>query len=330
MKFLNKSTRVCSGIVALLSISDAVFAVETRIETATQQVQRTDLKRMLQEPAAEVVPSLYKGEEKDLGPQYVIPDQKPKHQWLQVSYDVQYASTSNVSLVESNRVESSLMISTAQIAVAPTPWELSDGTLAIQTGYRHQRFNYGLGSGNEHNLNDLDFDVSTIFAQSRYLFHENWIATFGVDYNRLLTVGGSGRYGEFYSEISPSFSLERRFQIDEKSIFTASFGAAWHVTHVDPPNSDQNDRIDQNIILSYLRALTPKLYVQPFYLAQFSEYTRGNRKDILQTIGLAVSYSINEYSALRVFTNFEARESTHEADYRKLDTGLGASLQIRF
>lgn len=331
MKIINNSGYGCSVVLVLCAFSGVSWGVESRVDSATQQVERTNLNRRFLEPAADVIPSLYKDESKDLGPQYMVKEAPPKQPWIEASFDYQYASSTNVNLLEKDQSESSLMISTAQIALTPSPWELADGSFALKTGYRHQKFNYGVWTKNEHNLNDADFDVSSLFLQGRYMFHEKWVFATGLDYNRLLTAA-TGKYDEFYAEFVPSVSLERSFAIDNKSMVTASLGGNLHITRVDSPNTDHNDRVDEVLLLSYIRELTPAIAVQPFYRAQFTQYTRGSRKDILQTVGLTVSYAFSQWASARVYTNYEARESGDGAvaDYRKLDTGIGVSFQVRF
>ena len=228
------------------------------------------------------------------------------------------------------------MISTAQIAIAPTPWDWNGGTLALRTGYRHQKFNYGNFTANHANLNDLDFDVSTFFVQSRYQFNEHWIASFNLDYNRLLSASHSApdtkNYGEFYTEYAPSLSIDRFFKTSERSYLSLSAGTCWHVTHADDPNTNHNDRLDQSITAAWLYQVHDRVAVQPFYRIQASEYLRISRKDILQTAGVSVAFIIHPSASLRVFANFETRESTNStvSDYQKFDAGTGVSLLIRF
>jgi hypothetical protein len=47
---------------------------------------------------------------------------------------------------------------------------------------------------------------------------------------------------------------------------------------------------------------------------------------------MAVAYSVNQWASLRVYANFEQRDSSGAsvADYQKLDSGIGASALFRF
>ena len=331
MKPTHPTLRSLSSVLTLCTISGQLMAADTRIDTATQGMQRSDLKRKLQEPALEAVPSLYKEESSDVGPQYIVKEPKQRTQWLEAAADVQYGYTSNVYLSEKGTYDSSLTISTVQVAIAPAPFAFGNGTLALKTGYRHQKFNYGILTSAKKTLNDLDFDVSTFFTQGRYTINDDWAVNAGLDYNRLLTAA-KDRYDEFYSEYVPNISLDRSIKVDDKSLINASLGTAYHLTSVDAPNTDHNNRFDGVLMLSYTRELGSDLTIQPFYRAQFSQYTRVNRQDFTQTAGVVLSYSLNPWASFRTYANFETRESTDGAitDYMKFDAGLGASLQIRF
>ena len=130
-------------------------------------------------------------------------------------------------------------------------------------------------------------------------------------------------------------SLERRIKIDDKSMVTLLGGFNYHASHVDPPQGDANDRIDEVLMASYIRELVPSVVVQPYYRVQFTQYLRNpnhSRKDMIQTVGVAVAYSVNQWASLRVYANFEQRDSSGAsvADYQKLDSGIGASALFRF
>ncbi len=308
-----------------------VSIAQTRVDTATHQFQKPDLRQKLQTPAVDAIPSLYKDEAEDVGPQVVVKT-KPKQEWLEASFDTQIAGTSNVYLTEKNKIRSSVLVSTAQVAVAPKPWELSRGKLAFRTGYRHQKFNYATGSDKQKDINDIDFDVSTFFAQSRYFFSDSWSASLGAEHNRLLNAA-SGKYDQFYSEFVPSVGVDGQYKVSETSMLSVSVSGSWRLTRVDPPKPKQNDRVDESIVVAYIRQMAPDLTVQPFYRVQFTEYIHPrSRRETLQSLGFSVNYALNKWASVRAFASFEARDSSDITvqDYRKLDNGIGASFQIRF
>jgi hypothetical protein len=330
MKFFNERISAWTAAVTFCAFSGVALG-QNRVDTATHQLGKVDLRGKLQTPAAEAIPSLYKDEIEDVGPQFVLKT-KPKPEWLEASLDVQMAGTSNVYLTEKGHIRSSVMVSSAQLAIAPKPWELGSGKVAFRTGYRHQKFSYATGSQKQPDLNDLDFDVSTFFTQGRYYFNDSWAATVGVDHNRLLNAA-SGQYDEFYSEVVPSVGVDGQYKVNDKSALTVSVSGAWHLTRTDPPTPRVNDRVDEAIVLAYIRQISPKLVVQPYYRVQFTEYLRNKgRKETLQSLGMSVSYTINNWASVRAFASYEARDSSSYIvqDYRKFDNGVGASFLIRF
>ena len=330
------------GIALCLTFTTWASA-QNRIESATQQLGRPDLRPSLTTPASQEISSLYEDEDKDVGPQMLV-RQKPRHNWFEASADVQFGSTSNVSLTEDSTVKSSLMISTAQFAVTPPAWDIPGGQLSLKAGYRHQKLNYGIATrGQEYTINDSDFDISTFVLQWRYSFLDKWIATLGVDHNRLLGAD-SGSYLEFYSEFAPSASIQRSFEITPKSAITVNVGVGGHISKSDETvysttfietdiRTDTNDRVDESATVSYVHQLSDGLVFQSYYRALLTQYTHNDgRGDVIHSVGAVLAYSVTQNISLRASVTAEQRESndTSVADYRKLDTGVGLSLLFQF
>lgn len=330
MKLLSQNVCVWTACVTFCAYSGTVLGA-SRVDTATQQMRRADLRSQLQTPAVDAIPSLSRDELSDVGPQFLVRE-KPKKNWFEAAVDVQYGQTSNVYLTENDKVRAPVAITTAQIAVAPDPLKFSSGELGFKAGYRHQKFSYGKFSQKEKTLNDMDFDVSTFFAQSRYLHGENLMFSAGLEHNRLLNAG-TGEYDEFFSETVPSVGVDGQYRLGEKSAVGLSAQGLMHFTRVDPPNSSQNDRIEEVLTATFTRELSPRVSVQPYYRAQLSQYNRNRRRnDVVQTLGVSLGYAINRWASLRLFANYEARESSEVliTDYRKFDNGIGVSFQARF
>jgi len=312
-----------------------VALAQTRIDSATQRldrVERTGLQPRLQTPASQEISPLYEEEEKDIGPQHLIL-QKPRHPWIEASGDIQFGSTSNVYLSEDATADSSLMASTLQLAITPPPWKLDAGELSAKAGYRHQKFNYGIATGgNESSLNDVDFDISSLFFQGSFLYHEKWLATLGLEHNRLLNASG-GSYDEFYTEFAPSLSLSRNFALTKKSALSTTLAVGTHLSRVDAAPSDAYDRVDETATVSYVVEVLPRTLFQSYYRAQFTQYTRiQSRRDLVHTVGVGLSFALCKSASLRISATFESRDSSAPvvADYHKLDTGLASSLQLAF
>jgi hypothetical protein len=322
-------TGMTAGILGGLSV---IGLAQGRIEVVAQQMKRLDLRDKLQQPAAEVAaPALTTDETEDIGPQFVV-RQKPRKSLFEASADIQYGHSSNIYLTETDRVKAAYALSTLQIALAPEPVKIGRGLLGWKAGYRHQKFNYGKFSNREGDLNDIDFDISTVFLQGRYLYKDNWMFTLGVDQNRLMDAA-SGEYNEFYSEWVPSVGVDTQVKLGDKSSIGIGLFGAVHFTNVDAPNRGQNDRIDEALTVSYNQQLTSKLSVQPFYRAQMIQYTRNQgREDMVHSVGVNVGYALNKWSSIRVFASYESRDSNDNLinDYRKFDNGVGVSFNARF
>src|SRR6266436_1310464 len=74
--------------------------------TAIQQAERFQQRQEATRPRfRETIPTLYEGEEADVGPQYVVMP-KVKQKWIELSLDSQFFYTSNVFLTEQGNVDS--------------------------------------------------------------------------------------------------------------------------------------------------------------------------------------------------------------------------------
>jgi hypothetical protein len=290
-------------------------------------------------PAKEIAPELFAGELDDVGPQFLLvpapaergePTTGGKTHWLEALADAQYLYTSNALLTEKGNSDTGLMIVTLQAAANLPTFDIAGRQIETKAGYRHQWWMYSLhdsGSG----LNDFDFAVSTFFIQARHTLGENWVTGLGLDYNRLLS--HDNEWTEFYTELVPSWFAERNFSFGEKAMLTAGLYGSYHWTHTDDPVSHINDRLDTALGITYSYALAPNFYVQPYYRIQWSHYTENSdRNDMYNSIGLGLTYSINEWSALRAFVGYENRNSTDPIvpDYGKWDTGAGITLSVKF
>jgi hypothetical protein len=329
---LTRQELLTASIAGILGGFSVIGLAQGRIEVVAQQLKRLDLREKLQQPAAEVAaPPLTTEETEDIGPQFVV-RQKPRKDRFEVSADLQHGQTSNIYLTEKDKVKAVFTLSTLQIALAPTPVKLGNGALGWKAGYRHQKFNYGKFSNKESTVNDIDFDISTVFAQGRYLYKDAWMFSAGIDYNRLLNAA-TGDYDEFYEELVPSLGVDTQLKLGEKSTLGFGVSGAAHFSKVDAPNRAQNDRVDEALTVSYNQQLSSKLAIQPFYRMQFTQYTRNQgREDVVHSLGVNVGYTLNKWSSVRVFANYESRDSTDMAinDYRKFDNGIGVSFLARF
>lgn len=317
-------------------------------EQAIDQVEQVNRLRNLRRSLIDVpdtmkeAPSITQDELEDVGPQYLLRF-KPRREWFEALFDVQYYYTSNFNLNEKesklNRVgeiDTGVLVSTAQFAFAPTPFRVGDGWLSPKAGYRHQWYNYGLDNS-DNQLNNFDFDVQTFFGELTYNFLENWYARVGLSWTRLLNhedVGNREDYSEFYKEYLPEWEIQRFIKLGSESLLVVGYEGNYHHTEVDPlPNAYINDRMDHMLTINYLHQLTPHIVLQPYYRFTYTDYwENGDRNDFLHSLGLIVSYHFNRWSNLRLFVNYDKRESDDPLipDYEKVDAGGGATLILRF
>ena len=178
---------------------------------------------------------------------------------------------------------------------------------------------------------DTGLAVSTLFVQARHTLSEQWTAGLGLDYNRLLS--RENEWAEFYTELVPSWYLERNFTFGENAALTAGLYGSYHWTHTDDPVAHINDRLDTSFGITYSYELAPSLVAQPYYRIQWSHYTtNSDRNDMYHTLGFGLSYAISEKAIVRTFIGYENRNSTDTliADYGKWDSGAGLTLNVQF
>ena len=279
-------------------------------------------------------PELYSGENEDVGPQRILKI-KPTPTYFEGLADTQYAYTDNNRLTDVNKTSTAYTINTVQLAFAPLPYELGEGKFAPRIGLRSQWYNYGLdGSGGGENR--LDFEAQTFFASGQYLWHTHWEFDGEVDYTRLVT---QRDYEEFYSETMPELTVQRLFQLKDNLIVSLSLQEAYHFSKV-PDSSgtfrDVNDRLDSIAGLTASFQAFGRLVLQPYYRFDHTYYPRdfadAKRNDFLHTVGLSATYYFTRQISTRIYASgsFRTSDDPNTSSYEKFDTGIGASLLLRF
>ena len=323
--------------IVLLLLTAAAATAASPVDTAINTSQGVGTQGRLSAYASRgrpgeggAVPELYPGENSDVGPQMLVLQQMRKV-YFEGGVDLQYYYTSNAFLSEKGNTDTGILLSTAYFGLAPTPIDLWGGKLAVRAGYKQQAYNYGLDK-TSNQLNNLDFTIGTVYLNGRFTFLDKWTASLGIDYNRFQSF--ESNFDEFYTEALPQWSLERLFEINERTYISAGYFGSYHLTHSDPlPTTNINDRLDSVFLVTAVHQLCEKVIVQPFYRFQHAHYTENSdRNDVTNTFGVAVAYLINDWSSVRVFTSYEVRDSTDATipDYHKWDTGGGVSVSIKF
>jgi hypothetical protein len=290
-------------------------------------------------------PELYPGESSDVGPQSILKF-KPRRTYVEAMADAQYFYTDNMFLNEQGRQDSDVLVGTAQLALAPTPYDLGGGKLAPRVGYRHQWFMFGLakdsqvtvfdfgtGTFRQADLNEFDFNAQTIFTDARWI-SENWTLEAGLDFTRLMD---TSNYDQFYREFVPRWGVHRLFPLNETKAFSIGYEGDYRFADTDlpPPSfaSDFNSRTDHSLVAAYAHSLCKNAIVQPYYRFKYTHFTEGDhRDDYLHSFGLALHCFFTPQISLRAFAGYDILESSNPSvpDYKRLDAGGGLNLTFRF
>jgi hypothetical protein len=348
-----------------ISIAGAGFVLAVRTVTAqtpgaVQQVDTVGQQRQLVQSAksfqdGDSAPELYPEETSDVGPQTVL-KRAPRHTLFEAMADAQYFYTDNMFLNEKGRHKTDVLVSTAQFALAPTPYDLAGGKLAPRIGYTHQWFDFGLASDEKvlvhyfdrgvdvmSPVNVFDFNSQTAFIDAQWS-KDNWIAEAGFDFRRLLS---TDNYDEFYKEYVPRWSLERVFPLCERSAITVGYAGDYRFGKPEPfvfvppssstirINPDLGDRTDHTLFATYNQMICPHAVLQPYYQLKytyFTDSTLGDRNDLLSSVGAALYWTVCPHFEIRTFVDYNMRfsDNPNVSEYRQFDAGAGVNLTVRF
>lgn len=283
-------------------------------------------------------PELFQGELKDVGPQSILKVSRPSTRFEAV-LDSQFFYTSNQNLTE-DATGTTLFVNTLQLAYAPDAFRTEAGPVIPRVGIRHQWFNYGLGD-RPATKGDVDFDLQTVFAETRWAFSQNWVAEVGVEWSRLINHFPSyTTYRQFYSEWLPRVGVTRQVSFSETRSLTFGWQLNYHLSDspdatlsIPPAPRNTNDRMDNSFLMAYTHTLNPRLTLQPYYRLMLTRFGgQTGRFDYLHSVGLSAYIALHERVSLRSFMSYEVRDSDTSAvaDYSRFDLGMGLNLNVRF
>ena len=316
------------------------------IQQSESLQRRRDAERIARDKKSdesESVPSLSPDEAVDVGPQYIL-SSRPKRRWLEVNFDLQYSYTDNMFFSEpsaGSTVGSTLMTTSAQIALTSPEWNVAQGKLKARGGYQYIWMNYAISGARidpttGFRKSDNDFDAPTASADLTQTW-KHWQAQVGVDWVRLLSHQPAyNSYTEFYRDYDLRWSVSRVFELGQKHSLVAGYLGSQHMTEVDPTpglnDSGRNDRTDHTFLVGYTFQVTPRLAVQPSYRFQLVRYSHGDRLDHLHTVTGSASFALTRWLFVRTHGAYELRDSSDVLvpDYRKWDVGLSLSAMFRF
>lgn len=335
MKLKNTRLAIAAPLCLFLSVVNGVFA---QAPGAIDQVDSTQQRRALQSSAQEQMqedenaPEIYPGESSDVGPQSVVTI-KPRKTLVEGIVDSEYLHTDNVFLDHSFHRSSGTLISTAQIALAPTAYDLAGGLFAPRVGFRQQWYDFFQDHNESTDFNNFDFNAQTVFADGRWM-RDNWILGAGFDYTRLLTTHD---YSQFYAEYVPRWELQRSFPINAKNNFSLGYQGYYHFTQTSAsvfrqPQDSFYDRLDEVLLATYNFAPCSCALFQPYYSFKYTHFTDTiHREDYLNSVGVAFYGIVCRNFSVRAFAGFDRRNSSLAAAvYHQFDPGGGLNFTLRF
>jgi hypothetical protein len=329
---------IITAIFAAVSVRAQIGGIVNQVGDAQTREQ---LNRTAQAGLSESnsVPQLYEGETSDVGPQSVV-QTKARHTLFEAYADAQFFYSDNVFLTEKRKVDTGVLVSTVEFALAPTPYAVGNGTLAPRLGYQHQWFDFGLGGaklpGTPLQLRDFDFNAQTVFADALWT-QGKWSFGGGLDATRLMQTDG---YHQFYEELVPNWIARRTFSLNDQTAFAMAYEGDYRVTSIEPQflefaTSDANDRTDHSLVLTLTHVLCKHAVLQPYYrmkYTHFTEFPNSARNDYLNSLGAGLYLLVCPHFTVRTFVNYDILVSGNPRveNYHKLDAGGGIDVSFRF
>ena len=313
-----------------------------------------------QKPEEEVAPETYPGESEDLGPQVLLKQKKKRDPLFEFSSDTMFMWTSNAltaGLNDPNKARTSIVSETFSLALAPKAWDVGSGKLSLRTGYRHTLWIYDIKEANSTGLNLNNFQASTVFSNLRYVFAENWAASFGLDYTRVLNSVFSGQnwkiknfwedhWGESYTDISPNWSLERTVSIGEKAGLSLTYSGGFHFSKStglkSPIGSGMRDldKLDNALSVGLASLPAQEWMIQPNIRLLHCYFTRNltaddpgeHRRTTSLAPGLSVMWMPKPAVSIRLSAaaDFFRSNDIDQPSYNKHDFSVGVTANLRF
>ena len=323
--------RISSAVFLLLAAGAGQLAAQNpgAMDQVNSVQQRRQLDASTHFKEGDSAPDIYPGESSDTGPQSVLLI-KPRRTLVEGVLDSQYFYTDNAYLERDTHKPSGVLVSTAQVALAPSPYDLFGGESTPRIGFRQQWYDFLEYKTHTPDYNQADFNIQTIFADERWA-RGNWVFGVGFDFNRLLT---QTTYRQFYEEYVPRWEVMRIFPLAEKHAASVSYQGYWHWSHAPnlfQPHSNFYDRLDSELLATY--NFTPCRFAvfQPYVSFKQTHFTTLPREDYVYSAGLAFYCMINDWVSVRPFISYDRKfSSTHQDGYARFTGGGGVNLTVRF
>ncbi len=334
------------------------------LQQQTEQIKRAEALKQPPKPPAEegeAAPETYPGESEDLGPQMLL-KKKKRLKLFEASLDSSITWTSNASFSSWNPAgsarDTAVWNEVASLALAPSAIEVGSGKLSLRTGYRHV-FSVadlsplvGRAARNDLSLNQiLNVQVSTVFLSANYNFRENWNASLGLDYTRVMNgnfqgqkwrfqrlVGPMKFWNESYVEFNPTWSLARSISLGEKLGLTVSYFGGYHFSQTDGGNS--LDKLDSGANVSLMYMPTQTFLISPGLRFMYGHFTRtqsvtdpGERRRTTSVApNLSFMWMPKPWISARagLSADFFRSNDSDQPSYNKYDVSSGFTLTFKF
>jgi len=277
------------------------------------------------------VPELYQGENADVGPQHIL-RLVPRHPYFNLLLDSQVFYTDNANFAPTaDKIGSTIFVNTVQAAFTPTSLTLGEGKLSSNLGVASQWYNY-----ENPRMSPLDFNAQTVFIGGKYLIG-HWLVSLDASGTRLVN---QSDYYQTYREFLPVLGVQRFIPLTQNVLLTLGNQTDYHFS--DQPatlgtDAQINNHFDDIVSLTLTWQITPHLVLQPAYRFMYSYYEYNTlqntgRDDLMNSLGVSLSYFFNQNCSLRTFFNYNVRttDDRFAAAYHETDGGLGAALNILF
>lgn len=371
-------------VVLQLLLGVAAFAVSpgpSSTDTAVRQAEALKQQQQQQQTQSQAAasddqpPETYPGENQDLGPQMLLKKKKRKP-LFEFSNDTMFSWTSNALSSDTNPRSAGIVAETLSLAFVPEPFDLGPGKMGLRSGYRHLLWMYDIArtrgprasDGSTGTLNGNNFEMSTLFVSSNYSFDENWNASLGLDFNRIMNdqsldqgainsgqmsfgsewslgrMADPSRWTESYVEWNPNWSLARNIPLGDQTNLILSYNGGYHFTRTDAVpigtgmKTNTGDKLDNGFSASLSYAPNQKVMLQPNVRVSQSLYTQPQttytlRRDRTVTPGLMVIWTPSAKVSLRWSVSADFRHSSDQLqapNCSKVDASTGVSLNLKF
>lgn len=327
-----KLTRAFVVIFPLAAFTIPAYAQPVTVQQLYLNQNNAQQTSLLGMHAGTNAPETYQGENTDVGPQRILRF-NPRPKWFAVLLDSEIYYTDNANFAwKPQSIGSAVYLNTVQVALTPPPLMVGSGKLNAFAGFSSQWFNY-----NDRAMAPLDFNAETILTGLKYSAGK-WQANAGLNYTRLLSQPND--YSETYNEFFPAASLQRFIVFNDTMLLAVGDQIDYHITHVPTVFSqpgDINDHLDDVVFLTFNWQITRKFSFQPFYRFQYSYYPKDTldasyRNDYLNSAGVTLIYTFNQYFSARAFFNYNNKlsDDPNTPEYNEWNSGIGGALDFKF